>query len=348
MSKVRHYRGDVIADYDAVDLNTRTGRLAVQGALQAFVSLPERYPVLKAQARAFAQTGNAKPVRAFATPDDFPTSVIEVLEKFHQTTYYDLGYERVFKMLDMRNSNRSSFDILDVIDGLAFTKTLIGEKARLYKMSGEKENVPIDMYSGGLHWSKILFDDEEYWTLEDNAIAFRNKYYSSKAQDFYDLIDNVAATYDLTWQPGVDTLAAGTEGYTVQRDVRTLNTACVNIMTRCQNLGMGVGPASEFIILAPIQIKDRITNALTNVYQAFSGSPGRLSYNMSPVYTTMLAATDVYYVIFPKNKIVGANRKDLEILTEMSITSYGELAVGWARYAGAIGEIQQIVRCETT
>ncbi len=340
------YRGVVVSDWDRVR-DTRKGRLVLRGALQAFMDVPSLYPALRRQARDFAKTGIVRPMQAFATGDDFPASVLEVLERFHQTTYYDLGYEEIFDMKDIRNSKRASIDISDVTSGLTFAKTEIGERAQLYKMSGQKTTITTALYSGGLHWSKILFDDEEYWTLEDNAIAFRNKFFSSKAQDFYDLIEAISATYDLAWQPGQDTLVAGTEGYTVQRDIKTINTAAVNIITRVKDLGFGVGPTSPFKILAPLELKDRLTNALTNVFQAYTGSPNRLQYNVTPIYTTMLSDATKYYMILPKQKLIGLERMDLTILTDMDITTYAELAVGWARYGGAVAEEKQLVRCET-
>jgi len=346
--RVQGYKGDVISDWSLVKPDTKRGRVLIRNALNSFMNLPIKYPILKAQAQSFARTGEAKPIQAFATGQDFPTSVTEVLEKWHQTTYYDVGYEDVFNIKDMRNVKRSSFDILDVASGLTFKVTEIGEKALLYKMSGEKETVSVDLVSAGLHWHKTLFDDEEYWTLEDNAIQFRNKYYSSKAQAYYDLIDATSATYDLPWQDSKDTLVAGTQNYVAQRDVTTINTACVNILVALQNLGMSIGPASEFIILAPVQLKGRITDALTNQFQAYEGSPNRLQFNVRPVYTLMLADPEVYYVIFPKNKILGANRMDLTILTDINITTYSELAVGWARYGGCIGDERQLVRCSTS
>lgn len=343
------YKGTIISDWDRIkSLPRKKYEPLVRGALQAFMDLPKRYPVLKRQADHFAKTGEVKPIEAFATGDDFPTSVVEVLDKFRQTTYYDTGFEQVFDMKDMRSIPRSSFEILDVTSGLTFGKTAIGERAQLYKMSGAKTTVSVDLYSGGLQWHKTLFDDEEYWTLEDNAVYFRNKAFSSKAQDFYDLIDATSNTYDLALQSGKDSLSSGTEGYTVQRDIETINTACLNILKRCKGLGFGVGPQTEMIILAPLDLRERLTDALSTTFQAKQGSPTRLGYNIRPIYTLMLSEADKYYVILPKNKIKGATRMDLTVLTDMDITSYSELAVGWMRYGGAIGEEKQIVRCSTS
>jgi hypothetical protein len=232
---------------------------------------------------------------------------------------------------------------------------LEGEKAKLFKMNGSKVSVTLDMYGGGLGWSRRLFDDREYWTIEDNAIYFRNKAYSSKAQDFYDLIDSMAATYDLAWQAVTGAVPNTNENYVPIRDINTINKACENILLRLtgnangtDDLGMGVTPASEFIILAPIQLIGRIKRALGMVQQPFAGSTTQLNYNVRPIYTMMLASATEYYVILPKNKIKGANRMDLTIFSDFDIESYTDIAVGWQRYGGAIGEIKQLVRCSTS
>lgn len=350
------YKGKIVSDWGLVErmggIDNPEARRMIRGALNSFLIQPTT-PPFRAAAQAFANTGDALSARsaliqAFGTSQDFPTSVLEVLDRYHQTTYFDTGYEQIFDMSDMRNSDRNGFEILDVESGLAFAKVPEGMKAKLYKMSGEKVTVTLDMYGGGLSWSRRLFDDKEYWTIEDNAIEFRNKAYGSKAQDFYDLIDAVAATYDLAWQAVEGAIPNTNENYVPLRDIRTINKACENILILLKDLGMGVTPSSEFIILAPIQLIGRIKRAMGMVQQPFAGSTAQLYYNVRPIYTMMLSANDVYYIIFPKKKIKGANRMDLVIYSDFDIEAYADIAVGWQRYGGAIGNSKQIVRCSTS
>ena len=339
--------GSIVSDWDRVNINSLSGRRALVGALTNYMRAP-MHPAVKQVAQAFhAGLDGARVAQAFATSaNDFPTSVTEVLAKFQQLEYFDTAYEQIFNMIDMRQSRRSSFDILDVEDGLTFNVRLPGEKARIYKMSGEKESVSVDLYGGGLGWDKLLFDDEEYWTLENMANSFRNTAYESKAQDFYDLIEGIASTYDLAWQAVLPAGVTNTsENYNAIRDINTINQACENILTRCNGLGFGVNPSTRFMILAPIQLMGRISQALNIVLQPFNESTPRLTYNVSPLYTLMFTNTDKYYVILPKNKIMGAIRMDLTILTDNDIEAYTEIAVGWQRYGGAIGELKQLVRC---
>ena len=349
------YKGKIISDWGVFEkaggINSPMACRALRGALNNFLNEPNM-PPFRAAAQAFANTGSATEaqktfIQAFGTSEDFPASVINVVDKYHQLTNFDTGYEQVFNMMDMRQSQRNGFDILDVISGLTFAKVEEGEKAKLFKMSGQKVSVTLDMYGAGLSWSRRLLDDKEYWTLEDNAIEFRNKAFSSKAQDFYGLIDGVDDTYDVDWQAVGGAIPNTNENYTPIRDINTINKACEEIIIRLKDLGMGITVQSEFIILAPIQLVGRIARALGIVQQPFSTSTAYLNYNVRPIYTMMLEETDVFYVIFPKKKIKGANRMDLTVFSDFDMMAYADASVGWQRYGGAIGNTKQLSRCAT-
>lgn len=348
------FKGKIIPDWGRVEkmgsIYAPQTRNMLMGAVQAFALEPVKYRhAFSAAAQAFASTGDAnKAMQAFASAGDFPASVLEVMDKYRHTEYFDTGYEQVFDMMDFTGVPRNGFDILDVEDGLSFKKVPMGDKAKIYKMSGEKVSVTFDMYGGGLGWYRVLFDDREYWTLEDNAVAFRNKAYSSKAQDFYDLIDAVPATYDLTWQAGTPAgVTNANENYNAIRDLNTINKACENILVACKNLGFSTTPSVPFIILAPLQLNVRLPRALGLVQQPFAGSTQLSVYNVRVVYTMMLADSTKYYVILPKRKLKGATRMNLTIFSQFDPESYTDIAVGWQRYGGAIGENKQIVRCAT-
>ncbi len=350
------YKGKIVSDWGLFEkqggIDNPEVMRNVRGALNTFLLQPTTAP-FRAAAQAFTSTGDVNAARAalvqgFATSQDFPASVLEVLDKYHQTLYFDTAWEQVFKLIDLRNSNRDSFDILDVISGLRFNRVPEGLKAQIYKMSGAKVTVTLDMYAAGLGWSRRLFMNKEYWTIEDNAIEFRNKAFESKAQDHYDLIENIPATYDLAWQAVTGAIPNTDKDYVPIRDINTINKACENILIRLQDLGMSVSPNSEFLILAPIQNIGRIRRALGIVQQAFAGSTTQINYNVRPLYTLMFTNTSDYYVILPGNKIQTANRMDLTVFSDFDIESFTDIAVGWQWYGGAIGEIKQIVRCSTS
>jgi len=338
---MKGYKGQIVSDWgrfeEAGGIDSPKAQQMLTGSLKAFMG----EPVVTQDA-----AGKALLQANYADAANFPDSVLEVLKKFQQTTYFDNAYEKVFEMRDYRGSNRDGFTITDVQDTLAFRSVKTGEKARLYTMSGDKVTVNFSRYGGGLSWDRQLFDDKEYWTLENNAITFRNKWASSKAQNYYDVIDAVGAGQNIAWQAVTPAGVANTDkDYNAIRDINTINLACQTILLNCQDKGYGIGPNTPFIILAPIQLKGRLTNALPLVQQPFSSSTERLYYNITPSYSLMLAETDVYYVILPGIKTIAANRMDLTIYTAFDHMSYSDDSVGWGRYAGAIGDSEQFQRC---
>ena len=329
-------KGRIIADWSKVDFKDRTSRAKVVGALQYFMRQPgdKNSPIHKA-------------LQAFATKGDFPTEILQVLEKFHAIADYDLGYESIFDIKDFTGTNQSGFRILNVAHGLTFGKVLTGEKAKVYKMSGEAPEVLFDMYGGGLMWDRKLIDDAQYWTLEDNAIAFRNAAYYSRAVNFYALIEAVAGSGNAQSWAAVTPASVGTtdKDYDAIRDINTINAACLAILADLKDLGVNANANSQFILIAPVALKSRVLRALSLLQQAFAGSGSHLAFNITPMFTLMFTSNSYYYVIFPKAKMKGGYRMDLTIFDQFDITAYADTMVGWMRYGGAIGDVDQVARC---
>jgi hypothetical protein len=310
-------------------------RAKVIGALQHFMRMPDAKdsPVRKA-------------IQAFATKGDFPAEILQILEKFHAVPDYDLGYEQIFDVRDFTGTNEAGFKILDVTSGLTFRQVPTGMKAKVFKFSGDVTEVTFDMYGGGLNWDRKLLDDKQYWTLEDNAIAFRNKVYSSRAEVFYALIEAAGAANALTWQAVTPAGVANTnENYDAIRDVNTINAACLAILTALKDDGVGANANSQFVIVAPVALKSRLERASRMLQQPVTGSGQHLSFNIRIIYTLMLSSNSYYYVCFPKAKCKGGYRMDLTMFDQFDILAYADTMVGWMRYGGAVGDTDQIKRC---
>lgn len=330
------YRGQIISDWDSVDMSDPKSRAQVVGALTHMVRAHEENPDISVALQHYGTTG------------DFPTSIIPLLDKYRLQTSFDQGWKRVFRERDFRASQRNGFELLDVEDGLSFEEVPVGEKAKLYKMSGSKVQVYFVRYAAGLQWDRGLIDDREYWTLEDNAFAFRNKAGAYKAQVHYDLIDAITSAQNLAWQaPFPSTLPNTNENYGAVRDIRTINQACVEIIVDLADKGLGVNSGTNFILLAPIQLRDRITRALGLLNVGISSGQRGVQYNVTPVYTTMLASTSVYYVCAPGIKAISGRRMDLTVYERFDEMTYSDIAVGWMRFGAAIGDVEQFQRCST-
>ena len=337
----------IIKDWTKVNLKDPGDQKKVLGALQHFMTKPDLFSHNKVEAQYKKQLQQA--YQAFGTPADFPTSIVEVLKKFQVSTYYDNGYEQVFDVMNLTGYKRNGFDILDVEDGLTFDKIPIGMKLKVYKMAGAKARVYFDAYGGALGWHRTLIDDEEYWTLENNATAFRNKAFAKRAEVFYALIDALPAGQNLVWQlPDPAALPNTEETYTANRDAQTMNQAAENIILDVVDKGYGVTPDnSTFIVLNPLQLQTRIKKALNLTQQHYVGSQSMSNFSFRQITTTMLANPTVFYVILPKHKLLAGYRMDLKLFNAFEMLSYTDTVAGWMRYGGALGDTQQLQRCAT-
>jgi hypothetical protein len=328
----------LIKDWSTFNNSSKEDRALLVESLGKFLMEPRSNPEVIA---------TLAKIQEFATPQDFPTSVLQVLDKYHLTTDFDMGWQSIFRQINLMGQKRNGFDISEVQSGLTFDKIPVGEKLIVNKMWGAKSHVYFDIYGGALGWHRTLFDDEEYWTIEDNAIEFRNKAYAKQAQVFYALIEAVPAANDIAWQaPDPPTLAAADATYTANRDIMTGNAAALRIIKAVANKGYGItAQNAEFIVLVPEDLRGRAQRALNLQQQAFSGSGNLALYRFRIVSTTMLTNLDHAYVILPKIKLQWAERMDLTTFASFDMLSYTEAAAGWMRYGGAIGDTDQIVRC---
>jgi len=351
-------RGKILKDWSKFDWDnygSKEDRKQVQEALQFFWALPDKFipqrfsdnDAISKKFREKRADHEKARLQYFATLNDFPATPKEVIDKYHEIPLYDNGFEQIFNVRDYSGSRRDGFSILTVQSGLTFRRVKTGEKLYVYQMSGDKAYVYFDYYGGALGWHRTLFDNQDYWTLEDNAIEFRNEAYRIRAATFYALLEAAAnAKVLIAWQAHPDTVAAGVRGYLAGRDAATMNLAAQTILLACANKGYGISPQSaNFIILAPLQLRGRIKQALAYQYDNVAGSPRQVDYNFTPVITTMLAGVNQYHVILPKKKLVAGYRMDLTTFTDFDILSYTDTVAGWMAYGGAVGDTDQIERC---
>lgn len=330
-------KGAIVKDWAAVDFGNKEHVAKFIGAVNHFMRQPQAKEVRQA-----LRSG----MQHFATKGNFPDEVMQILDRIHLTTDYDVAYEQIFDIRDFTGTKASGFEIADVQSGLAFGPVPEGQKVKIYSMSGSKVSVAFDLYGGGLNWHKTLFEDGSYWQLEDNAIEFRNEAYSYRSQAFYNLIDAVPSTQNVTWQTALNTNVPNTDAsYLPGRDAATMNYAALAMLKSNRNKGTGVTPTTEIILLAPLDLRPRLNMAMTWLQQAFNNSPGLVPFRITPIYTLQLASTSVYYLIIPKRKLKGGYRKDLTLLTAEDILTYADTVTGWMRYGGAIGDVDQVRRC---
>lgn len=331
-------KGLIVKDWNRVDFRNPAHRRVVGECLGRFLAAPLSPEFTREMAAKVAE---------FATSGDFPAAVSQILEKYHLTKMYDDGWRRIFDVRDFTGTAESGFDLVDVQSGLTFAKVPTGEKAKVYGMSGTKARVYFDAYGAGLAWDRKLIEDRQFWTLEDNAIQFRNKAFHNLALNHYALIEAVASAQNIAWQtPSPAALATSDATYVANRDAETIAKACETILLACDEKGYGVNAQNaSFVLSCPLQLTRRLVRALGLVLQPVAGSPRALGYDVQIQPTTMYAAATSYYVILPGNKIKSGIRKNLELLNDTDILAYADMTAGWMRYGAAVGDQEQVARC---
>lgn len=332
--------GRIVANWADVDLGNPLHQRQVTGALRHFMQAHER-PEVK-QALRIAN------LRHFATNDDFPASVADILDRYHLTDFVDEGANALFRSVDYTGSTKSSFELREVTSGLVFVEIQPGGKVEINKMAGARTTVPFVRYGGGLGWARELIDDKDYWGLEDNAIEFRNEFLKLLVNTKIALVEALPDAQAVTWQAPTPAALANTDAkYTAIRDANTINAACLKVITDCSGLGMNVGPNTPIEIVAPLALRGRISAAL-GVSLAADPAVKVVQFNVTTNYTLLLSDNTTYYVGIPGQKSIHANRQNLEILTDFDIQTRSDVAVGWTRFADVIGETKQIAVCATS
>jgi hypothetical protein len=331
--------GNMIADWKKVELLNQTGQSQFMEAVQYFMNRPG----------AAAEDIKAR-IQEFTSPGDFPADAIDAIARYHQVEDPDTAWMEIFDVIDFTSTRKNSFDLADVSTGLTFKAVRPGEKAEVYKVSGEKVTVDFDLFGGALGWSKLWFDDEEHWKIEDAAKEFRARWYANQAQAHYDLISGARPDSDVDWKGETDDTKA-------VRDAETVNYACSSILSDMEGKGLDVNANSTFVLLCPVQLLARMKNALRTSYGT-AGTTGEMSevnFNVKLAVTTRLKSQDLtsaetsqYFVCLPGRKIKSGKRMDLTVLAEQDILAYAETVAGWGRYGAVVGETTQLRRLETS
>lgn len=339
-------------NWEKFDVRDPEQRRQLAGALQYFLAIPDQFvPEIFAKVQAFRDVkkeireAQAK-LQEFTTTADFPVSMLPIIEKFHQIPTYDNGYEQIFDVRDYSGSGRDGFTVYNVQSGLTFNRVNVGEKVKVYQMSGDKACCYFDFYAGALGWHRQLFDDKDWWTIEDNAVQFRNKAYLARAQVFYALVEAVA-NYKSACIPTQDPNCENCDEI-ARADAMTINLAAQTIALACQAKGYGDIVNSTYIVLTPLQLRGRIRQALAVNLQPFAGSEKLIDFKFMQISTLMLTNANRYWVILPKLMSKAGYRMDLTLFSDFDILSYTDTTAGWMRFGGCIGDTDQFECVDAT
>lgn len=334
-------------DWEAYNHQDAEQRAQLAGALQYFCALPNMF--IPPQLAGIAEFVKAhKQIREFTLMSDgwANEKAIDIIEKFHLMTEYDNGYEQIYDVRDFSGSKASGFDVAGVTSGLTFNEVKPGEKLKVYQMKGDKYRCYFTYWGGALGWHRQLFEDGEWWQIEDNAIEFRNAAYSSRAGAYYALLEAAADAKPCCREISVDCSDCSADAKAV---AESINFAAQSILLNVKDRGYNLNPqTTEFLVVAPLQLRGIVKAALNVRLQSFNESQNVVDYNFRQITSMMLLNTTRIMVILPKRTLKIGYRMDLTLFDTFDMLSYTDTAAGWMRHGGCIGDIDQIACIELT
>jgi len=219
----------------------------VKLAVQAFMQAPQK------QMTAAIQAMKAK-LQAASVSTDFVRMFSSAFNVTMDALYFDNGWEAAFREVP-RDEGKDFWEIATAHKSITFRRIPEGQRIRLEEISGDKVYGYVDYYGGGLGFSDRMIRFRQLAIMYDRASAFRNAFYTNKADNHYALLAAAAALLVVAWQGGAgDT--------TIQRDVLTINQAAFQLGNLNKDKGYGDTATMPLIIYANPVDEARIESAM--------------------------------------------------------------------------------------
>lgn len=316
--------GKVIKGWDKVDLANDRVRGQFVEQIDRYLSAPILVPELRGA------------LQHFSMPGDVPSTIRDLIEKFNATDDYDAGWQMIF---DHRvQTEGDGFDLMYVDHGFTFDSIKIGERVQVRGLTSSKERVSFTTYADAVGWHKELFEDRKWIEMEDSLEAMRAAAYRKQAEIHYTLVEATTNTEDFAGESTDDEAV---------RDAKTINSAVVSIYDDLQDTAISPGANAQFVVLAPIALKERITAAIYRRNQAFDGSAPTVVFGVQPVFTNLLSSSSYYYVVLPKRTLKSRTRVPLELDNGKDNLSFTYNVSARMRIGAGVGIDDQIYKCET-
>lgn len=269
----------------------------------------------------------------------------DVVKRYQQQAVYDNGYLALFEPVNLTGTTDESWEIYSETPGITWQKLEKGGEIRLHRQGAGKQTYSVDYFAAGmevlLHW----IQNQKWYKIERAKQDFERSYYRFKAEFFYGLLDAISSSINVAWVAGATTLA---------RDIATINAACAEIVEALSSYDIAMNEGEAFVLTAPnnVTMKTRILKALLHMMlnpnaqqSAVTNSTDLVIYNVVPVFTSHLDASDVYYISAPKRNTQMATKQEPVEETEKDILRQTQVTVRTAAFGGAIATIDQHRRC---
>ncbi len=248
----------------------------------------------------------------------------------------DLGYTRLFRYIDMRNSPNDRFKL--VTGSMAYTWDQVAEggEIKLHRLDTETEaSVKYIEYGDGFSVLDNWVRFNQWYIAEERIGEFFASWYHKKAARHYGLITALGAGINQAF--GVDN--ASTFNAAASALITGLDTAGFKMPENPQ-LKILVHPTKVGLVLAMLQATQG------SVMVAYGTQKQPIAFNVDEVIssTHVDTATNGYYLIFPDHKLVRADWRDFSTELERDAAKRGNDVYGSGQYNAAVGLSAQVKR----
>lgn len=275
----------------------------------------------------------------WAVPADNPnlTAVAGQFDQFfHDLPAFDLQFMPLFRFIDMRRSNETSFDITSTNLGISWEQRDPGGVVKPRREFAEANTaIPYLTYAAALSIQDDWLRFNKFYRVEEAVNEFNARYFKSFADAHYGLFVALGAGINVTYATS---------------DTLTFNAAVAVISRNLENKGFAInGPLVLDIVCSP----ERVGKVLAflqatrgSSYAAFRSTEQPIAWSVRNVIVTtrVPSADNNYYLCVPEQKNQRA------VWMDPSVESQREASVGatdWygtAKFNAVIGDSDQVRR----
>lgn len=276
----------------------------------------------------------------WAVPDDNPLltqTTGAMVSFFHDSMKdVDLGWQPLFDLVDLRNSDQDHFELINSNFGIVWEQQKPGGRTKPRReISEAKTNVPYLTWTAGYS----LLDDwirfNKFYLVADMLAEVENKYWDLQATTHYGLLTALGA--------GID-VAFATD------DATTFNNAAAAILRAADGKGYALGSNAQLDIVVNPEKVGRVLAMLDakrgSPMIAFGTQKQPISFQVrNVIVTTKVAAADTgYYLALPGRKIKRGAWLDLSVESKRDPAVSAEDWFAKAQFNAIVGDSDQVRR----
>ncbi len=257
----------------------------------------------------------------------------------------DLGYEKIYKPVDMRGTRKDHFTIDSATTSITWQQVDEGEKVSVGGVSDKQLILTVYYlnFMAAIGFLDDWWEFEWFWKMDDVLEQFRLKRQMLKTKLAYGLIEALGKDGSGNVLPsnGVD-FAFDTNLIT------TIDNACIQMVYDIEYQGYGLPDNPSFVILTPPECFKAIAFALDSLLNPFAQAEqkvSRINYSIDNIITTRrLQDKSHFYVVMPFYQTKMGTWMDLQMEGQRDIFKKSEEMVGKEQYNFGIGNPKQFKR----